>query len=190
MVNTPINDIRIGNIILYNSRYCAVIKMSHVKPGKGPAYQQTELKDIKNSSKLNIRFRSSDNVEKIDTEETTVQVSYVEREQFSVMNMETYEQDMVSLDLLDKDDAPFLREEMHITLLYHENDILLVRLPETVEVQISGTESVVKGQTATTSYKPANIEGHAKTRIMVPPFIKTGDRIVIKMSDKTYIKRV
>lgn len=180
------NEIRPGFMILHNGDVWVAIKTEHVKPGKGGAYAQVELKNIFTGSKLNERFRSSESVERIRVDEEDYQFLFADGDSLMFMHMQNFEQISVPRGLLGER-AALLRESMKVKIDSYETRIVAVHLPDHVVVQITETEPVIKGQTATGSYKPAQVE--EGFRVMVPPFINSGERIVITTEDLTYVKR-
>ena len=180
------NSLRPGNVIEYKGKLWVVSKISHTQPGKGGAYIQAEMKDIREGTKLNERFRSSEDVERAHLDEKQYQYLYSEGNQLVLMDKETYEQVFVDKDILGEGIA-FLEDNMDVTLVSYEESAIFLQLPEEVLCKIVETEAVVKGQTASSSYKPAILENGL--RIMVPPFIDSGDRIIVKTSDASYIER-
>ncbi len=180
------NDIRPGHVLVYKNRLWSVAKIQHTQPGKGGAYVQTELKDIKSGTKLNERFRSSETVEKAHLEEAPRQFLYADGDQLTFMDTDTYDQVTVSKDLAGEA-VVFLQEGMMVNVMYHDNEALSVQLPDTVVMTISEADPVVKGQTASSSYKPALLENGE--RIMVPPHIEAGTRVVVNTQDGTYVER-
>ena len=180
------NAIRIGNIIEHKNRLWVAVKTQHTQPGKGGAYLQVELKDIRDGTKLNERFRSSESVERVRLDEKEYQFLFEEGGFLTLMDQETYDQITVSTDLVG-DTFPFLEDGMIVTAASYENDIVSLTLPEKVTVMIVEAEPVVKGQTASSSFKPAILENGV--RVMVPPHIASGTRIIVQTSDATYIER-
>ncbi|MFQ3307104.1 MAG: elongation factor P [Candidatus Midichloriaceae bacterium] len=181
------NDIRVGNIIKYNDRCCVVMKRMHTQPGKGGAYVQIEMKDVSSGTKINHRFRSGEDVEKIRVEQEIYQYLYEEGDNLVLMNNDTYEQKTISKNLLGVQIA-FLQEGIDVTLESYDDQPLLASLPENLKVVIQECESVVKGQTSTSSYKPALLENGI--RITIPPFVNQGDTILIDTKEMKYIERV
>ncbi len=180
------NAIRPGNIIEHKGRLWVAVKIQHTQPGKGGAYAQVELKDLRDGTKLNERFRSSENVERVRLDEKHCQYLYAEGDQLTFMDTETYDQ--VTLDKkIIGDQVVFLIDGMAITLLSHEGTPLSVRLAAEVTLRVVETEAVVKGQTAASSYKPAVLENGVRT--MVPPHIETGTRVVVDTTDGSYKER-
>ena len=180
------NEIRPGNIIEHKGRLWQAVKTEHVKPGKGGAYAQVELKDIREGTKLNERFRASESVERVRLEERENQFLYAQDDIYTFMDQETFEQLTLSQELVGEA-AKFLQENMIVSLLSYEGEILGLNLPDNVTMQITEADPVVKGQTAASSYKPAILENGL--RIMVPPHIESGTRVVVNTSDCTYVER-
>lgn len=180
------NSIRPGNIIEHNKRLWVAVKTQHTQPGKGGAYLQVELKDIRDGTKLNERFRSSESVERVRLDEKEYQFLYEEGDSLTLMDMETFEQVSLNKEILG-DSASFLKDGMIITVVSHEGEIVGAELPETVVMTIVEAEPVVKGQTASSSYKPAILENGV--RIMVPPHIGVDTKVVVNTADGTYVER-
>jgi len=181
-----VNEIRPGNVLEYRDRLWLVVKTEHVKPGKGPAYQQVELKDLVDGTKLNERFRAAETVERVRLEEKDYQFLYEEGGQLNLMDEETFEQIAIDQALLG-DALPFLQEGMTLTVQTYEGRPLNVRLPETVVLEVVEADPVVKGQTAAASYKPAVLENGV--RIMVPPHIEAGTKVVVNIAEQSYVER-
>ena len=180
------NEIRPGNVIQHNGSLWAVAKLQHVKPGKGGAFAQVELKNLLNGSKLNERFRSSETVERVRLEQNDYQFLYETDGMLVFMNTDSYEQIELQSDFVGERTA-FLQDGMMVVVESHESRPIGVRLPDQVTLEVSETEPVVKGQTAASSNKPAMLENGV--RIMVPPFVEAGDKIVVDTNEVTYIKR-
>ena len=180
------NSIRIGNVIEHQNRSWRVLKREHVKPGKGGAYVQVEMKDIISGTKTNVRFISTDSIEKAHLESKKYQYQYMDQNDLVVMDMESFEQFHFSKDLLGNA-LPFLQEEMEIEVEYCNDEAININLPETVILEIAEADAVVKNQTASSSYKPAKLENGVK--VMVPQFIESGNRIVVRTADSTYVER-
>jgi elongation factor P len=162
------------------------VKTSHVKPGKGGAFAQVELKNLRNGSKLNERFRSADKVEKVRLEQKDQQFLYENDGMLVFMDTETYEQIELPSDLLG-DRRPFLQDGMTIQIEYYEEEALSCQLPEKVTCKIVETEPVVKGQTAANSFKPAVLDNGV--RVMVPPFVAQDEDIVVNTETFEYSER-
>ena len=180
------NEIRPGNVIQHNGSLWAVAKLQHVKPGKGGAFAQVELKNLLNGSKLNERFRSSETVERVRLEQNDYQFLYKADGMLVFMNTDSYEQIELQSDFVGERTA-FLQDGMMVVVESHESRPIGVRLPDQATLEVSETEPVVKGQTAASSNKPAMLENGV--RIMVPPFVEAGDKIVVDTNEVTYIKR-
>jgi len=181
------NSIRAGNILEHKGKIYVVSKTpEHTMPGKGGAFVQVEMKEIKTGTKVNERFRSADTVEKIRVDTKDYQFLYVDDNFLNLMSLEDYEQIRVEKSHVG-DKVAYLKEGMVVTLDSYDNTIVSVTLPSQVTAVIAETEPVVKGQTAASSYKPAILENGI--RVMVPPFINQGDKIVVSTEDDTYLER-
>ena len=180
------NEIRPGNIILHNGDLYVAVKTDHVKPGKGGAFAQVELKSIVGNTKLNERFRSSQTVERVRLEQKDYQYLYAQDDMLVFMDTETYEQIELPTDFVG-DRAAFLQDGMMVTVESYEGKPLGISLPGQVTLEVSEADPVVKGQTAASSYKPAVMENGV--RVMVPPFITAGERIVVDTNEVTYVRR-
>ncbi len=181
------NAVKIGMIIKHNDRLWKVTKTQHTQPGKGGAYLQAELKDIKTGSKSNDRFRSSENIERIVLEQKKYQFLYLDDSSMHFMDLESFEQIAVNLDILEEEKRKFLQDGMEVEIETFENDIVNISLPITVVLTVLETEDVIKGQTVSSSYKPAILENNIK--IMVPPHIYVGTKIVVNTEDCTYSEK-
>ena len=180
------NAIRPGNIINHKNRLWVAVKTQHTQPGKGGAYLQVELKDIRDGTKLNERFRSSESVERVRLDEKDFQFLYEEGDSIAVMDLETFEQIQLPKDILGESLA-FLKDGMIIKVVSYEDQVVGAELPETVIMEITEAEPVVKGQTASSSFKPAILENGV--RIMVPPHIGAGTKVVVNTADGSYMER-
>lgn len=180
------NEIRIGNVLEHNSKLWIVTKTQHVQPGKGGAFMQTEMKELRGGQKLNERFRSADTVEKVFLEEKSFQFLYRDGDYLHFMDQNTYDQVQLASDLVG-DSVVFLTDGMIVNICMYENDPISVSLPTTVVLEIVESEPVVKGQTATSSYKPAILSNGVK--IMVPQHIDSGTKVVVDTSNSSYIER-
>lgn len=179
-------DIRPGNIIEYEGGIWRAVKIQHTQPGKGGAYMQVELKNLIDGRKNNVRFRSAETVEKVRLDTTDFQFLYAEGDQLTFMDKESYEQVSLSKDLLG-DAAAFLQDGMDVVMELWEERPISVQLPDQIEALIVQADAVVKGQTASSSYKPAILENGV--RVMVPPHIGAGTRIVVDTYAQEYVKR-
>jgi elongation factor P len=180
------NEVRIGNIIEHQGKRWRVLKSEHVKPGKGGAYCQMELKEITQGTKLNERFRSTENINIAFTETKEYQFLFIDGDKVTIMDTETFEQIEIAKDIFDGKDK-YLQDGMTVILDLVEGDITSARVPQHVTFEITETEGVVKGQTAASSNKPATLENGV--RVMVPQFINSGDKIIVNTEDDSYVKR-
>ena len=180
------NAVRPGNVIEHNGRLWRAVKIQHTQPGKGGAYLQVELKDIRDGTKLNERFRASESVERVRLDQKDYQYLFSEGDMLTFMDNETYEQVTVHEDLVG-DPVIFLQDGMTVSIESFEGDLISVTLPDSVAMEVVEADPVVKGQTASSSYKPAKLENGAK--VMVPPHIESGTRIVVNTADGTYVER-
>lgn len=180
------NEIRPGNVLQHKDTLWVAVKVQHVKPGKGGAYAQVELKAIVEGTKLNERFRSSETVEKVRLEQKDYQYLYADGDMLTFMDTENYEQIALASDFVGEP-AAFLQDGMGVTVESYEGKPLGVSLPEHVTLQVTETEPTIKGQTASSSYKPAMMDNGV--RVMVPPFITVGEKIVVDTNEVTYVRR-
>jgi elongation factor P len=179
-------DIRPGNIIEYEGGIWRAVKIQHTQPGKGGAYMQVEMKNLIDGRKTNVRFRSAETVEKVRLDTTDFQFLFREGDQLTFMDKQTYDQVSLPSDLLG-DAAAFLEDGMDVVMELYEERPISVQLPTQAEATISETEAVVKGQTASSSYKPAILDNGV--RVMVPPHITAGTRIVVDVYEQEYVRR-
>jgi elongation factor P len=180
------NLIRAGQVIEHDGRRWTILKQQIITPGKGGAFIQVEMRDLKTGNKTNERWRTADTVERLMTEEKEYTYSYTDGDNLVLMDPESYEQAMIPTTLLG-DMAPFLQDNMAVTVDLVEGDPVAIHLPATVVLEIIEADPVVKGQTAASSYKPAKLSNGVKTS--VPPFIETGERIVVRTEDSSYVER-
>ena len=180
------NEIKPGNVLDHDGGLWAAIKVEHVKPGKGGAFAQVELKNLRTGTKLNERFRSADKVEKVRLEQKDQQFLYENDGMLVFMDTETFEQIELPSDLLG-DSRPFLQDGMQIVVEFYDDEALNASLPPKVVCQIVETEPVVKGQTAANSFKPAILDNGLK--VMVPPFISQDESIVVNTETMEYSER-
>ena len=181
------NEIKPGMIIEHNDDLWSVLRAQHVKPGKGGAFNQVELKSIKKGTKLNERFRSSDNVERVVLEEKKFNFLYEDESKCHFMDQTNFEQIAINKNLLEEK-SKLLKENMEVTVNFYEEEALSVDVPTTIELTIENTDAAIKGQTASSSYKPATLENGIK--IMVPPFINSGDKIILDTRSLEYVKKI
>ena len=179
-------DIRPGNIIEYEGGIWRAVKIQHTQPGKGGAYMQVEMKNLIDGRKTNVRFRSADTVERVRLDTKDFQFLYADGDQLVFMDQDTYDQIHLDRDLIG-DAAAFLDDGMEVTLEMYDERPISVQLPEQVEAVIVEADAVVKGQTASSSYKPAVLENGV--RVMVPPHIESGTRIVVDVYAREYVRK-
>ncbi len=179
-------SIRPGNVLQHKNQLWVVVKTQHTQPGKGGAYMQVEMKDIRNGTKLNERFRSAETVERVRLDQKDYQFLYADGDDLHFMDNVDFEQIMIAKDMIG-DSAAFLQEGMFVTVESFEGEPIGVQLPDTAIVEVVEADAVVKGQTASSSYKPAVVDNGL--RVMVPPFIEAGTRIVVNTADSTYVER-
>jgi elongation factor P len=179
-------DIRPGNILEYEKGIWRVAKTQHTQPGKGGAFMQVEMKNLIDGRKTNVRFRSADTVEKVRLDTKDYQYLYTDGDKLVFMDNETYEQILLDADMLG-DEIAFLQDGMEVTLELYDERPISVQLPDTIEAEIVEADAVVKGQTASSSYKPAILDNGV--RVMVPPHITSGTRIVVDVYAKEYVRK-
>ncbi|WP_439104710.1 elongation factor P [Celeribacter marinus] len=180
------NEIRPGNVLEHDGGLWSAVKVDHVKPGKGGAFAQVELKNLRDGRKLNERFRSADKVERVRLEQKDQQFLFETDGMLTFMDTETFEQVELSADLLG-DRRPFLQDGMTVKIEYHNEEALNVSVPQKVTCQIVETEPVVKGQTAANSFKPAILDNGVK--VMVPPFVGQDEMIIVNTETMEYAER-
>ena len=181
------NEIKPGMIIEHNNDLWTVLKTQHVKPGKGGAFNQVELKSVIRGTKLNERFRSSETVEKPDVDEKKFNYIYSDDENCFFMDNKSFEQISLPNSLIGEN-KKLLRENLEVTISLLDEKPMGLELPKNLECQIDTTDSVVKGQTAASSYKPARLINGLT--VSVPPFIQSGDKIIIDTRTLEYVKKV
>ncbi|WP_371397212.1 elongation factor P [Fretibacter rubidus] len=180
------NEIRQGNIIKHQDTLWVAVKCNAVKPGKGGAFNQVELKNLLDGRKLNERFRAAETVEKVRLEQKKHSYLYEDGEMLVFMNGETYEQIHLHKDFVG-DRAAYLSDGMEIDVEFYEERAINISIPEQVTLEVEDTEPVVKGQTAANSFKPATLSNGVRTN--VPPFVGVGERLIINTEDGSYVKR-
>ncbi|MCB1782613.1 MAG: elongation factor P [Alphaproteobacteria bacterium] len=178
--------LRPGNVIEYNGKLCVVVKNEIIQPGKGASVAQVELRDIRTGSKDNARFRTQETVERVRLEQDEYQFLYMDGDDVVLMHQTNFEQIQINKDVIGER-AAYLQEGMIIEVETFEGEPLGFSFPDTVVLEIVEAEPVVKGQTATTSYKPAILENGV--RVMVPPHIESGIKIVVRIEDGSYVER-
>lgn len=180
------NEIRPGNVLEHNGGLWAAVKVDHVKPGKGGAFAQVEMRNLRNGSKLNERFRSADKVERVRLDQRDQQFLYEADGMLVFMDTVTYEQIELPAALLG-DRRPFLQDGMTILVEFHNDEALNAKVPQKVTCRIVETEPVVKGQTAANSFKPAILDNGVK--VMVPPFVGQDEDIIVNTESMEYSER-
>lgn len=178
--------VRTGNIIEYDSRIWTVIKHNIVQPGKGGAFNQVELRDVRTGTKTNVKFRSDETVEQLRVDEKEMQYLFADGDQYTFMDEESFEQLTVNRALIG-DAAEFLKEGMKVTIDMIEGSPVAAHLPQSTVCEVVEADAVVKGQTASSSYKPAKLDNGVK--IMVPPFVSAGERVVVNIEERSYVER-
>ena len=179
-------DIKPGNVLEHQGKLWLVVKRELIQPGKGGAFAQIEMRDLRSGNKTNERFRTQETVERVSLEESDYSFLFSDGDTFTFMNQETFEQITVPREIIGAP-ASFLQDGMVCSIRTYEGQPLEVKLPDTVTLRITEADAVVKGQTASSSYKPAMLENGVKT--MVPPFVESGTRIVVKTEDGSYVER-
>ena len=180
------NNIRPGDVIEHQGGLWVAVKTQHTQPGKGGAYLQVELKNLRDGRKLNERFRSSAKVEQVRLEQKNHSYLFENAGMYTFMDLETYEQIELTADLIGAKTA-FLQDGMEVVIESYDDSPLGVKLPQNVTLEVVESEPVIKGQTATSSPKPAIMENGS--RVMVPPFVGVGDKIVVNIEECSYVER-
>ena len=181
------NDIKIGMLLKYKSDLWEVLKTQHVKPGKGGAFNQVEMKSINSGTKLNERFRSNDTVEKIALEEFEYSFLYKDQEGFHFMNSKTFEQITLNSKLVGNKNK-LLKENLILTIDFYDEKPIMINLPKQIDFEVIDTDVALKGQTVSSSYKPAVLSNGIK--VQVPPFVNSGDVVTIDSRTIEYIKKL
>ena len=181
------NEIKTGMIIEHNNDLWEVLKTQHVKPGKGGAFNQIEMKSINKQTKLNERFRSSDNVERAIVEEIDYNFLYQDKEDFYFIDNKTFEQINLKKELLGEK-SKFLKEDLEVKIGIYNEQPIKIELPNQIECKIETTDAAIKGQTVASSYKPALLENGIN--LLVPPFVESGDNIIVDTRSIKYVKKV
>ena len=182
-----VNEIKTGMLIEHKNDLWEVLKTQHVKPGKGGAFNQVEMKSIYNGTKLNERFRSSENVEKAVVEEIKFSFLYEDQNGLNFMDLKSFEQINIDKKIVG-DKSKFLKENLEVTIKFYNEKPLALDLPNQIVCVVSETNATIKGQTVSSSYKPALLDNNLK--ILVPPFINSGDKITVDTRTLEYIKKV
>ena len=181
------NEIRVGMLIEYKNDLWEVLKTQHVKPGKGGAFAQVEMKSLNKNTKLNERFRSSESIEKASLEETKFNYLYEDENDYFFIEPNSFEQINIKKDIIGKK-GKMLSENLEVTINFYNNKPLTIDLPNQINCKIETTDVALKGQTVSSSYKPAVLDNGIK--IQVPPFIESGDEIIVDTRSIEYIKKI
>ena len=181
------NEIKVGMLIEYKDDLWEILKTQHVKPGKGGAVCQVEMKSINKNTKLNERFRSNDTIEKASIENIEFNYLYNDEINYYFINQKNFEQVDVKKGIIG-DKGRLLKENLNVDLIFHEDKAIGIELPNQVQFKIKSTDVALKGQTVSSSYKPAILENDIK--IQVPPFIESGDEILVDTRTIEYIKKL
>ena len=181
------NEIRVGMLLEYKDDLWQVLKTQHVKPGKGGAFNQVELKSVVKGTKLNERFRSSETVEKAEVDEKKFNFLYIDGENCHFMDNKNFEQVEIPK-VITGEQYKLLKENLEVTISFMEDKPISMELPNNIECVIETTDAAIKNQTASSSYKPAMLDCGIK--INVPPFIESGEKIIIDTRTLEYVKRV
>ena len=181
------NEIKPGMLIEYKNDLWEVLKTQHVKPGKGGAFNQVEMKSVNKNTKMNERFRSSETVEKAAVEESKYSYLYKDENNYYFMHTKTFEQININKKVLNEK-GNFLSENLEVTISFYDDKPISVELPNQINCKVVTTDIALKGQTVSSSYKPATLENGIK--IQVPPFIESGDIIIVDTRSIEYIKKI
>ena len=182
-----VNELRVGMLIEYKNDLWEVLKTQHVKPGKGGAFNQVEMKSINKSTKINERFRTGETIEKANVDEVELNYLYEDGEKFFFINQKNFEQIEINKNIIG-DKGKFLKENLKIKIKFYDDKAIGLELPNQLNFKIKSTDAALKGQTVSSSYKPAVLENDIK--IQVPPFIESGDEIVIDTRTIEYVKKI
>ena len=180
-------EIRVGMLLEYKNELWQVLKTQHVKPGKGGAFAQVEMKSINNNTKVNERFRSNENVEKASLDETNYNFLYEDEKNYFFINPKSFEQIEINKDIVGEK-GKLLTENLEVIISFYNENAISVELPNQVICKIKSTDAALKGQTVSSSYKPAVLENGLN--IQVPPFIESEDKIIIDTRTLEYIKKL
>ena len=181
------SEIRVGMLIEYKNDLWQVLKTQHVKPGKGGAFAQVEMKSVNKNTKLNERFRSSESVEKASLDETKFNYLYSDETDYHFMDPKSYEQINIKKEIIGEK-GKMLTENLEVSISFYNEKPLTVELPNQVTCTIDTTDVALKGQTVSSSYKPATLDNGVN--IQVPPFIESGDKIIVDTRTMEYIKKI
>ena len=181
------SEIRVGMLIEYKNDLWQVLKTQHVKPGKGGAFAQVEMKSVNKNTKLNERFRSSESVEKASLDETKFNYLYCDETDYYFMDPKSYEQINIKKETIGEK-GKMLTENLEVSISFYNEKPLTVELPNQVTCTIDTTDVALKGQTVSSSYKPATLDNGVN--IQVPPFIESGDKIIVDTRTMEYVKKI
>tara|TARA_B100000963_G_scaffold16766_1_gene12853 strand:+ start:1591 stop:2151 length:561 start_codon:yes stop_codon:yes gene_type:complete len=181
------SEIRVGMLLEYKDDLWQVLKTQHVKPGKGGAFTQVEMKSVNKNTKLNERFRSSENVEKASLEEINFNYSYEDEHNFFFIEPKSFEQIQIKKNIVGQK-GKLLTENLRVTINFYNNKPISIDLPNQVKCKINSTDVALKGQTVSSSYKPAILDNGLS--IQVPPFIEAGDEIIVDTRNLEYVKKI
>ena len=181
------NEIRVGMLLEYKNDLWEVLKTQHVKPGKGGAFAQVEMKSFNKNTKLNERFRSNDTIEKASIEEIKCNYSYKDEDNYYFIDPKSFEQINIKKNIVG-DKGKMLTENLEVIVSFYNENPLTLQLPNQVTCTIEATDVALKGQTVSSSYKPATLDNGIK--IQVPPFIESGDKIIVDTRTIEYVKKV
>ena len=181
------SEIRVGMLIEYKDDLWQILKTQHVKPGKGGAFAQIEMKSVNRNTKLNERFRSNESVEKASLDEIKFNYLYDEENDYFFMNPKSFEQINIKKEIVG-DKGKLLTENLEVNISFYNENPISVEIPKQITCQISETDVALKGQTVSSSYKPATLDNGLN--IQVPPFIESGDNILLDTRTMEYIKKI
>ena len=180
-------EIRVGMLLEYKNDLWQVLKTQHVKPGKGGAFAQVEMKSVVKNTKLNERFRSSESVEKAALDEMNYNYLYSDENYYFFMDPKTFEQTEIAKDIVGEK-GKLLTENLDVTLSFYNDNPISIELPNQVNCKISSTDAALKGQTVSSSYKPAILDNGLK--VQVPPFVEVEDEIILDTRTLEYVKKI
>jgi elongation factor P len=180
-------EIRVGMLLEYKGDLWQVLKTQHVKPGKGGAFAQVEMKSLEKNTKLNERFRSSENVEKASLEETKFNYLYEDENNYFFMEPKTFEQVEIKKEIVGEQ-GKLLTENLEVTVSFYNENPISIELPNQVKCKVETTDVALKGQTVSSSYKPATLDNSLS--IQVPPFIESGDEVIVDTRNLEYVKKI
>ena len=180
-------EIRVGMILEYKNDLWEVLKTNHVKPGKGGAFAQVEMKSLNKNTKINERFRSSESVEKASLEDSKFNYLYDDETYYYFMNPKSFDQININKNIVGEK-GKLLTENLEVSISFYEEKPMLIELPNQINCKVQSTDAALKGQTVSSSYKPATLENGIN--IQVPPFIETGDEIIVDTRTIEYVKKI